>query len=310
MGPDRQDLARVRTLAAEAGAAVVVNGGATTVVAAFPFASDAANAVLRLGGAAAGSGTPRMRLSTGEAETQDGEVSGPARDRVDALAAVAGEAAVLMTASTAVMVHHTLPPGAELVDRGVVALGPQRTERVYELRTGPGVRGPDDDVAASNLGWARRAATRVMVGREDHVARLEAAWAAALDGERRVVVLAGDPGIGKTTVAAELALRVHAGGGVVLYGRWDEEGLAADQALRAALGTYAAARPPPGPRADLSARADEVARLLPETAPHTGGVRPPLAEDPDAERLRLFDAVRDWLGAIAARRPLLLVLDD
>src|SRR5690606_2769310 len=28
------------------------------------------------------------------------------------------------------------------------------------------------------------------------------------------------------------------------------------------------------------------------------------------ERLRLFDAVRDWLGAIAGRRPVLLVLDD
>src|SRR5690606_2274125 len=41
-----------------------------------------------------------------------------------------------------------------------------------------------------------------------------------------------------------------------------------------------------------------------------GGVRPPLADDPDAERLRLFDAVADWLGAIARRRPVLLVLDD
>jgi hypothetical protein len=313
IGPDPQDAARLRRVADEAGATVVTDGGATTVVAAFPFASDAANAVLRL---AAGSpdgpavAIPRMRLSTGEAVAHDGEVSGPARDRVDALAAVAGEAAVLMTASTAVMVHHTLPPGAELVDRGVVALGPQRPERVYELRTGPGTRGPDDDAAASNLGWARRAATRVMVGREEHIALLEAAWAAALTGERRVVVLAGDPGIGKTTVAAELALRVHAGGGTVLYGRWDEEGLAPYQALREALGTYAAACPRSLMRADLSVRADEVARLLPEIAAHIGGVRPPLAEDPEAERVRLFDAVRDWLSAIAARRPLLLVLDD
>ncbi len=311
IGPHHPDAARLRTVADEAGATAVTNGGATTVVAAFPFASDAANAVLRLAGASsAGPGVPRMRLSTGEAVARDGEVSGPARDRVDALAEVAGEAAVLMTASTAVMVHHTLPPGAELVDRGVVALGPQRPERVYELRTGPGARGPDDDAAASNLGWAQRAATRVMVGREEQLARLADAWAAALAGERRVVVLAGDPGIGKTTVAAELALRVHAGGGIVLYGRWDEEGLAPYQALREALGTYAAACPRALLRADLSVRADEIARLLPEIAAHIGGVRPPMAEDPEAERLRLFDAVREWLGAIAARRPLLLVLDD
>jgi hypothetical protein len=310
IGPHDPDAARLRTVAVETGATAVTNGDAT-VVAAFPFASDAASAVLRLAGtSSAGRGVPRMRLSTGEAVAHDGEVSGPARDRVDALAEVAAEAAVLMTASTAVMVHHTLPPGAELVDRGVVALGPQRPERVYELRTGPGVRGPDDDTAASNLGWARRAATRVMIGREEQLARLETAWAAALAGERRVVVLAGDPGIGKTTVAAELALRVHAGGGIVLYGRWDEEGLAPYQALREALGTYAAACPRALLRADLSVRADEIARLLPEIAAHIGGVRPPLAEDPDAERLRLFDAVREWLGAISDRRPLLLVLDD
>ncbi len=148
------------------------------------------------------------------------------------------------------------------------------------------------------------------MGRAGPIAALEAAWAGALAGERRVVVVAGDPGIGKTTVAAELALRAHAGGGTVLYGRWDEDGLAPYQAVREALGTYAAACPRPLLQADVGPHADELARLLPDVTARLGGVRPPLADDPDAERRRLFDAVRDWLAAVAARRPVLLMLDD
>jgi hypothetical protein len=123
-------------------------------------------------------------------------------------------------------------------------------------------------------------------------------------------VLSGDPGIGKTTLAAELALRVHAAAGTVLYGRWDEEGHAPYQALREALGTYATACPRRLLRSDIAAHADDLARLLPDVGARIGGVRPPLADDPEAERLRLFDAVRDWLGAIAHRHPVLLVLDD
>ena len=183
-------------------------------------------------------------------------------------------------------------------------------ERVHELRwTAAGIPG-EGDAGASNLGWARRATARPVVGRAEPVA--EPGGGVGRGAHRRPPGggLAGDPGIGKTTVAAELALRAHAGGGTVLYGRWDEEGLAPYQAVREALGTYAAACPRPLLRADVAAHADELARLLPDVGARVGGLRPPLVDDPDAERLRLFDAVGDWLGVIAARRPVLLVLDD
>jgi hypothetical protein len=301
------DTARARALVEEAGGAVVAgqDGPGGPLVAAFHVAADAALAALRVAAALDATGRPRMALATGEVEG--------ARRRADALVRLEGEpgtgAVALLAASAAVMVTHALPPGADLVDRGVAPLAGSVAERVYELRWSAGDRAAEG-AAASNLGWALRAAARLVVGRDEHVARLEAAWQAALAGERRVVVVAGDPGIGKTTVAAELALRVHAAGGTVLYGRWDEEGLAPYQALREALGTYAAASPRPRLRADLAQHAGELARLLPDIAARIGGVPPPLADDPDAERLRLFDAVRDWLGAIAARRPVLLVLDD
>jgi hypothetical protein len=283
---------------------------AATIVAAFHLAGDAVTAALRLTGALTGTPGPRLALSTGDVTPGTDAPRGPARDRADRLAGHGDDGRVLLTASTAVMVSPALPPGVELVDLGVIPLGPRSDERTYELRLTAGSGTPEDDSRASNLGWAHRAVARAVVGRRDPLARLEQVWEAAREGGHRLVVVSGDPGIGKTTLAAELALRAHAGGGSVLYGRWDEEGHAPYQALREALGTYAAACPRRVLRQDVAGHADELARLLPDIGARIGGVRPPLADDPDAERMRLFDALRDWIGALARRRPVLLVLDD
>ena len=158
-------------------------------------------------------------------------------------------------------------------------LGDLGDERVHELRWVAPTAG-ESDAAASNLGWARRATSRPVLGREAPVAELEAAWAAAQAGERRVVVVAGDPGIGKTTVAAELALRAHAGGGTVLYGRWDEDGLAPYQAVREALGSYAAACPRPLLRADVAGRGRAGPPAARRGDPHRRGAPCPWSTTP------------------------------
>ncbi|HEX2565052.1 MAG TPA: AAA family ATPase, partial [Acidimicrobiales bacterium] len=284
--------------------------------AAFHIAADAASAALRLAHAPAGDADaahPQLRIAlcTGEVDRAGDGYRGSAVDRVRALATLPVEARILLAGPTAVMVSLALPPGAELIDLGTQPVSEHRHERVHELRP-PGAARKDlpGDTAASNLGWARRAAAGLVVGREAPAAQLHAAWERAVAGEHRMAVVSGDPGIGKTTVAAELALRVHADGALVLYGRWDEEALAPYQAIREALGTYAAACPKALLRADLAGRADELARLLPDIGARVGGVRAALADDPDAERRRLFDAVTEWLDALAARRPVLLVLDD
>jgi AAA ATPase domain len=291
----------------------------TTALAAFHIAADAATAAVRLARALppAAPARPdqrplRIALCTGEVDPTDDGYRGSAVERALQLSALPVDGTILVAASTAVMISHALPRGADLVDLGGLAVSEHRHERVHELRL-PALDGDaaaPDDGGASNLGWARRAAAGLVVGREGPVELLEGAWDRARRGEHRIVVVSGDPGIGKTTVAAELALRLHAAGALVLYGRWDEEALAPFQAIREALGTYAAACPKRLLRADLASHAEDLARLLPDLGARIGGVRAALVDDPDAERRRLFDAVTHWCGAIAGRHPVLLVLDD
>ena len=57
------------------------------------------------------------------------------------------------------------------------------------------------------------------------------------------------------------------------------------------------------------ASAEEIARLCPEPAHRVGASAPPQA-DAQAERFRLFESIDTWIGRIAARHPVLLVLDD
>lgn len=65
---------------------------------------------------------------------------------------------------------------------------------------------------------------RVFVGRQREMAELRAALDDALSGDGRLVMLAGEPGIGKTRIAQELAAVAEGRGVRVLWGRCYEGG--------------------------------------------------------------------------------------
>jgi transcriptional regulator with XRE-family HTH domain len=167
-----------------------------------------------------------------------------------------------------------------------------------------------DDAGASNLGWLDTAVSRNFAGRQRELGQLREAWSRAAAGRRALALVGGEPGIGKTALAGELAKLVQADKGLVLYGRWDEHVLAPYQALREALADYSRACPEALLRQDLDGLAGEIARVCPEPAARIGvAVAEPLAAA-EAERFRLFEAIDTWIQRLGARRPVLLVLDD
>ena len=184
--------------------------------------------------------------------------------------------------------------------------------------TGPGPEGLGpaeaggrlDDAGASNVVWIESAVSGKFAGRVKELGVLREAWSSATAGRRVLALVAGEPGVGKTTLVAELARDVHASGGLVLYGRWDEVVLAPYQAFREALGDYARACPESLLRENLVDVAGEIACLWPELARRIDSPATPPLVAAEAERFRLFESLDAWIGRMAARHPVLLVLDD
>jgi tetratricopeptide (TPR) repeat protein len=160
----------------------------------------------------------------------------------------------------------------------------------------------------------RARAPRVFVGRERELAELEAHLAAASAGHGGLVLLGGEPGVGKTRLLDELAARARDRGMVPLWGRCWEEGGAPPywpwvQVLRAHLRRSDAARVV----AELGPQAAVLATLLPELASPSsspiGGVSS-ASRNPEHKRFLLFDAVAACLRAASTRDALLVLLDD
>jgi tetratricopeptide (TPR) repeat protein len=139
---------------------------------------------------------------------------------------------------------------------------------------------------------------------------LRAALAGAIAGHGRVVLVCGEPGIGKTRLAEELAAYAAGQGAGVCWGRC-REGAGAPafwpwiQILRAQFAATDAA----DLRAQLGTGADEIGRLVPDLHEHLGVPAVPLADDEGA-RFRLFDSVVRFLRASAAGQALVLILED
>ena len=149
------------------------------------------------------------------------------------------------------------------------------------------------------------------VGRASEAAILQEAWHRAADGVRGLVVLAGEAGIGKTRLAAELAGHAHADGATVLYGRFDADAPVPYQPVVAMLRGWAggASLAPLAER--LGSRAAELGVVLPEFGPGSAGQDGALRSgEADMRRLRLFDALVALLVEIAGEAPLLVVFDD
>jgi class 3 adenylate cyclase len=177
-----------------------------------------------------------------------------------------------------------------------------------------------------------------LVGRDLEQERLAGVWAEAKAGRRQLVLMAGEPGIGKSRLAAELAAMAYDDGAVVLWGRCDEGLGVAYQPVAEALRHYVRHGQIEALDVLLGVSRWQLSRLVPELAagPPDRNVSSADAErlrtfdvvsdllglgtdrpdrnvpstDAETERLRMFDAVSDLLELASRSRPLLLVQDD
>jgi DNA-binding SARP family transcriptional activator/class 3 adenylate cyclase len=193
-----------------------------------------------------------------------------------------------------------LEPGEELrsLERAIVTSDPALGAPAASVHVAP--------LPSGFVPWAGQP----FVGRQGERDRLEAALGSVIDtGARRLVVISGEPGIGKTCLAAKLAVDARAHGAAALFGRC-EEGLDAPfQPFVEALEQLLGATDVSALVASLGGRAERLAVLLPAVqAQLSQGVAP--AGDSVGERHALFDAIDAVFENVSASVPVVLVLDD
>ncbi|HUJ67115.1 MAG TPA: BTAD domain-containing putative transcriptional regulator, partial [Acidimicrobiales bacterium] len=254
----------------------------------------------------------RMALHSGEAIEREGDYYGPAVNRAARLRSLAERDQILVSASAAQQLADDVPAGSHLIELGRPWLPDlERPETVYLLSSGrPGSPELADEPSRQLSDRLRLHPGSGVVGRSSQRATFAARLSDARDGRRQIVLLAGEPGIGKTSLMSVIAEDARQAGMAVLYGRCDEGLGAPYQPWMEALGELVAGSPERvldemGPR-----RLAHLARLVPTVADRRRIVPQTIPADDESERYLAFGAALALLEATSSRRPLLLVLDD
>ncbi|MFN8160767.1 MAG: AAA family ATPase [Solirubrobacterales bacterium] len=179
--------------------------------------------------------------------------------------------------------------------------------RLEEVRDAPGPPAGQVDPGNPLEGLAGG----VFVGREPELAELRAAADEALGGRGRLVLLSGEPGIGKTRTAEELATYARLRGANVHWGRCLEgEGAPPYWPWVQAIRSYAREADPVALAWEMGAGGREIGRIVPELAERFGTSGEQGGPEDEQSRFRLFDAISAFLGNAATSRPLAIALDD
>ena len=154
--------------------------------------------------------------------------------------------------------------------------------------------------------------TGPLLGREPELAELRANLVDAIAGGGRLVLVCGEPGIGKSRLLDEFATQAGAQGARVLWGRcWEAGGAPAYWPWCQSIRAYVRTCEPEELAAQLRNGAPDVAELVPEIRELLPDVPlPSHSHDPDTARFRLLEATAAFLRRAAERAPLVLILDD
>jgi class 3 adenylate cyclase/tetratricopeptide (TPR) repeat protein len=258
----------------------------------------------------------RAGLHAGECELLGQQLAGMAVHIAARISELAGPSEVLVSSVVRDLMRGS-PVGFS--ERGVQQLrGVPRPWRVYALesedltRAHAGVEpAPPDSftlplppVAAARLRESR------LAGRTQEVRRGLAAGQRVQAGEQRLLLIAGEPGIGKSRLSAELAGELHGSGMTVLWGRCDPELGVPYQPFVEILTHYARFAAPDVLAQHRARYGNELARLVPELSGSVATTPVTTEGSRQANRHVMFAAVAGLLHTAAVKRALVLVLED
>ena len=151
------------------------------------------------------------------------------------------------------------------------------------------------------------------VGRQQEIAELTLALDDAATGQGRVVVLAGEPGIGKTMTSQEFAAIAQQRGARVLWGRcYEGQGAPSYWPWIQIVTSYINETDIETLRSNLGREAEVIAEIVPELGQKLPGLKAPSRLDPQQARFRLFQSITSFLKSISFNQdgqPLVIVIE-
>jgi DNA-binding SARP family transcriptional activator len=321
---EQHDAILVRAVSESGGFFLKSRGEGDSTFSVFTRASDAARAIADARHALHAIDWPtqeplsvRMALHTGETLERDGDYYGRAVNRAARLRSIADGDRPLVSAATAQLLADALPDGLHLVELGMRELRDlDRPELVYLLvddelparTTSPDLTPVEPPFALAPPPRLRTAP--LFVGRAQPADRLRALAQLAERGKRQIAVIGGEPGIGKTALAAQAAMELHDAGWLVLHGRCDAAQDVPFQPFVEALDFLP--REAPAELVALAGTAELtlVEPLLPSVRARVPGLPSRVRTDAETDRFYVMSAATRLLDLLGKSRPVALVVDD
>jgi len=148
------------------------------------------------------------------------------------------------------------------------------------------------------------------VGREMERAELRRLMERAAAGEGGLVLIGGEPGVGKTRVTQEIASEARRRFQVFVGHCYEAQGNLPYMPWVEMLETAVRDTAPETLRRDMGDEAPELARLLPELRRVVPDIPPPLELPPDQQRRYTFNCLREYVARMSRVRPRLYILED
>ena len=253
----------------------------------------------------------RMAVYTGEAEAVNGDWLGRPLNRCARLLAASNGGQILVSHTTARLAEADLAAGVHLVGLGAYRFrGLDRAEDVFQVVApglasvfGPltGCEPPDPSSVTDSTSSAPAApalpsslaghVAQMWVGRDDELEILRSAWRDASSGGFRTVLVAGEPGAGKTALAARFAADAAQDGAWVLHGHCEEDALIPYRAFAEALDQLVASAGGSLLAEHTTDHGGDLCSVVPLLTRRVPGLRPTSSTTPEADRSRLTTAV-------------------